>query len=89
MKSVKNLVLISLISLIVSCKLPYKFPTVEVCIHSEGNYASCTDLRKSKEPYENNNLTNYICTNANDYNTMYSFSQDLRQKLIECESKVK
>lgn len=89
MKNARNLVLISLLSLIASCKPPYPAPATEVCIHSEGNYGLCTDLRVSKEPYENNNLTNYICTNPADYDKLYSYTADLRQKLIECEARVK
>lgn len=90
MKNARNLVLISLLNLIVSCKNPpYKAPITEVCIHSVGNYAECTDLRQSKTPYENSNLENYICTNPSDYNTMYGYCSDLRQKLIECEMKKK
>jgi len=87
MKNVRNLVLISLLSLISSCKPPYAPPKTEVCIHSDGNYAECTDLRRSQEPYENNNLTNYICTSPSDYQQIYNYCTDLRKKLIECESK--
>lgn len=90
MKNAKNLALISLLSLVASCKNPpYKAPNVETCIHSDGNYAECTDLRQSKTPYENSNLENYICTNPSDYGTMYNYCADLRQKLIECEMKKK
>jgi len=88
MKNVKNLVWSLLLSLVASCKNPpYAAPKVETCIHSSGNYAECSDLRQSKQPYENDNLENYICTNPSDYNTMYRYCADLRQKLIECESK--
>ena len=91
MKNVKSLLLLLPLLLANKCTPPYEPPKSELCIHNNSNSAECADLRKPSEEqqYHNENLVNYICTNPDDYRQAYNYCMDLRQKLIECKSKVK
>lgn len=72
-----------------NCATPHRPPQIETCIHNDSNSAECTDLRlpKDKQSYTNVELTNYICTNPKDEQTMYNYCADMREKLIQCERK--
>lgn len=74
-----------------NCSVKYAPKKVETCIHNEDNSAECNDMRKpeSEQSYERTNLTNYICTNTVDYNYLYDYANDLRQKLIRCENQLR
>lgn len=39
------------------------------------------------QDYTRSDLTNYICTNTMDYNSLFAYANSLRQKLIQCENK--
>ena len=91
MKIVKGLVwslLFVCLNSFTACSAKYAPPKVENCIHNQDNSGECTDLRKpeGQQQYTNDNLVNYICTNPSDYEKMYSYAADLRQKLIQCEN---
>lgn len=72
-----------------SCKGKYVPSPVETCIHNKDNSAQCTDLRlpKEQQDYKRTNLENYWCTGPNDQLSLYNYAQDLRKKLIACESR--
>lgn len=77
-----------LIVVVVSSCKRYPPPLIESCIHDDTNSAQCYDprLEESKREYERTNLENYICTNPDDYNSLYKYTVDLREKLIKCEA---
>lgn len=91
MKKEKLLLLSLLIVSINSCRTLYSPPKVETCIHNADNSAECVDLRlsKSEQSYTKIELENYICTNPKDYESMYLYCSDLREKLIKCEKGIK
>lgn len=61
---------------------------METCVHNQDNSAQCNDMRKpvGEQNYERTDLTNYLCTNSLDYNSMYDYMNKLRADLIKCES---
>lgn len=90
MKNVKNLLWILLLSFQSSCsELPYSIPLISTCIHNKENSAECADLRRPKDHqgFFENNLENYICRTPEDEKLIYDSIQDMRKKLIECESR--
>jgi hypothetical protein len=74
-----------------SCATKYPPPHVETCIHNQDNSAQCNDIRKpvGEQDYQRNDMTNYICTNALDYESMYGYMNKLRSDLIKCENKLR
>ena len=79
----KSLLVVSL----VSCKNPHAIPKAEICVHNDDSTAECTDLRlpEGERSYTNENLTNYICSNPQDYQLMMDYVYGIREKLIRCE----
>jgi hypothetical protein len=91
MKKEKFLLLNLLLVLVSSCETPHAPPKVETCIHNYDNSAECSDLRlpQSEQSYNKSELENYICTNPKDYESMYLYCSDLREKLVKCEKGLK
>jgi len=77
-----------LLLLIAGCRVKYAPPSVETCIHNEDMSAECNDMRlpEGEQSYTKYDLTNYMCTNTNDYGKLYAYASDLREKLIKCEN---
>jgi hypothetical protein len=75
-----------LILLLASCK-NFPPPRIEMCISGDGHKFICNDKRNDGdgENYEREYPLNYICTNANDYQKLYSYCADLRKQLIKCD----
>lgn len=86
-----SLPLILTLALASNCSVKYAPPKVETCIHNEDLSAECNDLRlpKEEQSYSRTDMTNYICTNSDDYGQLYSYASNLREKLIKCESQLK
>lgn len=81
------LVILTLVSAS-NCSVKYAPPKVETCIHNEDNSAECNDLRlkDGEQDYERIELKNYICTSPRDEESIFKYANDLREKLIQCES---
>ena len=61
-------------------------PRTEICITSDNYTSACVDKRlpEGEQEYDKEYEVNNICTNPADYDLLYNYCMDLRQKLIEC-----
>ena len=72
-----------------SCK-SFPPPKVELCITSSTSegvpISACVDKRlpEEEQEYDKEYEVNNICTNPADYDLLYNYCMDLREKLIQC-----
>ena len=89
MKNAKNLLLSLVLVFVSSCDVEHAPPDIETCVSNGDGSGSCADLRnpKEKQKYQKLDTTNMICTNTDDYKTLYNYTSQLREDLIKCERK--
>ena len=65
-------------------------PIGELCLIGPGK-SQCNDPRLEKKNYERENkeMVNYFATNPDDFRAIKDYTEEIRTKLIQCESKSK
>ena len=80
-----SLLAVSSLLLAATCEI-YSPPEIETCVHNENDYGCI--LEESEYDRSFNDSIGYLCTNPDDYHRIVSYCEDIRVKLINCESKV-
>jgi len=72
-----------------SCKR-HAPPKTELCISGNDHRFQCNDPRlpDDDQDYDRPYPINYICTNSDDYKSLYNYTTTLREKLIKCEKEL-
>ena len=82
----KNLLVALLMLWISSGCESFPPPQTEICITSDNYISACVDKRlpEGEQEYDKEYEVNIICTNPADYDLLYNYCMDLREKLIQC-----
>lgn len=89
MNKEKKLCLIFLALLVVSCKAKYAPPAFTLCTYLESGKIYCVDNRlpEMKDGKEMEIRPSDIVMPPESFKSFYKWGADIRQKLIECESR--